>query len=196
MFANTPLLNHLPEAVQQQLLHYIELLIKWNGAYNLVGTDDPEDILVQHILDSLSIAPYVDGQQIIDVGTGAGLPGIPLAIMFPQKHVALLDSVGKKIRFLTQVKMELKLTNVEIIQARVEAFQPQQCFNNVVTRAFSSVADIIKKTQHLLCPDGKLLMMKGIHFEKELQGISWKIQIYPLQVPGLAKQRNLLCLQR
>lgn len=180
----------------EKLLNYVGLLIKWNRAYNLVGTDHPEEILTHHILDSLSIAPYIDAERIIDVGTGAGLPGIPLAILFPEKHFTLLDSVGKKIRFLTQVKAELKLANVEIIQARVEAFFSKQCFNIVVTRAFASIQEIIEKTQHLLCPDGKLLMMKGVYPEKELQGITWKAQSYPLQVPGLKKHRHLICLTR
>lgn len=185
---------NLPVITQNSLLAYINLLIKWNRAFNLISNPEPNEILYQHILDSLSIVPYVDGQTILDFGTGAGFPGIPLALALPERQFVLLDSVGKKTNFVRQAVAELKLINVEVVQARVEAFASPHCFANVVTRAFSSIDDIIEKTKHLICPDGKWLLMKGIYPTEELQAVNTPYEVYSLQVPGLAKQRHLICI--
>lgn len=185
----------LSEATKDKILAYIKLLEKWNRVYNLTAIENPQEILVEHIFDSLAIAPYLYGQRILDVGTGAGLPGIPLALAFPERRFVLLDSIGKKIRFLTQVIAELALTNVQVLQTRVEAFFPEQCFNSVVVRAVGTIKDIIAKSEHLLCSDGQFLLMKGVYPEAELEGIN-NVKVYPLKVPGMDKQRHLICIQR
>lgn len=126
---------------QEKLLGYLALLIKWNKAYNLTAVRDPDEMVSRHLLDSLSVMSFIhnDTQRWLDVGSGGGMPGIPLAILHPHKQVTLLDSNGKKTRFLTQVKMELKLDNLQVIHSRVEEFQPAQPFCGIISRAFSSI---------------------------------------------------------
>lgn len=187
---------HLSPLATSSLMAFIQLLLKWNRAYNLIGTDDPEIILTEHVLDSLTIAPYIKNQRIIDVGTGAGFPGIPLAIAFPAKQFVLLDSVGKKIRFLIQAVSELKLQNVEVVQSRVETYSPSKCFDHVVLRAFGTISDIIKKTKHLLCPNGSWLMMKGVYPETEMAKLPYEAKVYPLKIPGVTKTRHLVCIEK
>ena len=182
--------------MEKNLIQYMQLLLRWNRVYNLTALTDPKEILIHHIFDSFSIAKYIAGERIIDVGSGAGFPGIPLAIIFSQKKFVLLDSIGKKTRFLTQVTAELSLTNVEVVQARVEEFFPKSCFNTIIVRAVGSIADMIEKTQHLLCSDGKLLLMKGRYPHAELQKVHWHVQVIPLQVPKLHKERHLVCIRR
>lgn len=179
---------------QTKILAYLDLLQRWNRVYNLTAITDPNDMLIKHIADSLVIWPYITGKQCIDVGTGAGLPGIPLALMFPDKHWTLLDSNGKKTRFLLQVKAQLGLNNVTIVQARAEEFFPGQCFENVITRAWTNLSDMIAKTKQLYCPGGCLLAMKGAYPTEELQGLNLQVVVYPLQVPNLAEQRHLVCV--
>ena len=134
---------------RQQLLEYVALLAKWNKAYNLTAVRDEAQMVVRHLLDSLAVVPYLTGKRLIDVGTGAGLPGIPLAILFPEREFHLLDSNGKKTRFLTQVKNELGLTNLQVVNSRVEAFEPGQPFDGITSRAFASLADFTQLTRHL-----------------------------------------------
>lgn len=186
---------NLPISLAPRLIQYLQLLLKWNRAYNLIGTNDPEIILQEHILDSLTLAPYIKGQRIIDVGSGAGLPGIPLALLFPEKQFVLLDSVGKKTRFLTQALAELQIKNVTIVQERVEKYFPSQCFNHIVVRAFGTINDIIVKTEQLCCLTGSWLLMKGICPKKELLGLSKKVTIYSLKVPKLNKIRHLIFIE-
>jgi 16S rRNA (guanine527-N7)-methyltransferase len=181
---------------KNKLLDYIELLIKWNRIYNLTAEADHQEILAQHILDSLSIVPYIKGSRVLDFGTGAGLPGIPLALILPDYHFVLLDSIGKKIRFLQQAVAELGISNVEIVQQRAEKYHPSACFATIVARAIGSVSDIIALTERLLCPQGALLLMKGRDPKDELTGISWEYQIIPLQVPELNKERHLVYLRK
>ncbi|MEQ9464266.1 MAG: 16S rRNA (guanine(527)-N(7))-methyltransferase RsmG [Haliea sp.] len=180
---------------QAQLLAYLALLCKWNRAYNLTAVRDPADMVTRHLLDSLALVPRLSGSRCIDVGTGAGLPGIPLAIMFPDREFHLLDSNGKKTRFLFQVKTGLALSNITIHHARVEAFTPAGKFDVVLSRAFASLADMVAGAGHLLQPDGVFLAMKGARPDDEialLPGRCRVLGVYPLQVPGLDEQRHLV----
>jgi len=186
----------LNQVMAEKLIGYIQLLVKWNRSYNLTAIDDPEQMLVEHILDSLSIAPYLSGENILDVGTGAGLPGIPLAIYYPHKQFVLLDSNGKKIRFLIQVIAELRLENARSVQARAEEYRSSHCFDCITSRAFSAVADMLIKTEHLCCPRGKWLAMKGRDPAAEVVGMSYPHQLIELTVPNLAKQRHLLIITK
>jgi 16S rRNA (guanine527-N7)-methyltransferase len=186
---------------QQQLLAYLALLIKWNKAYNLTAVRDPDEMVSRHLLDSLSVVPYVRnaGDSWLDVGSGGGMPGIPLAILFPERRFTLLDSNGKKTRFLTQVKLELKLTNLEVIHSRVEAFKPEQPFSGIVSRAFSSLEDFANWTRHLGDGQSQWLAMKGVHPDDELQALPADFRLaasHVLKVPGCQGQRHLLILRR
>lgn len=180
---------------QELLLEYLALLVKWNKAYNLTAVRDPTQMVARHLLDSLVIAPHIQGQRLIDVGTGAGLPGVPMAIMFPQREFHLLDSNGKKTRFLFQVKTALRLDNMSVHHARVESFQAGQPFDAVLSRAFASLGDMVDGCHHLLAPGGSFLAMKGAYPERELEAVAAQCDVtavYPLQVPGLAEQRHLV----
>ena len=177
------------------LLHYLELLVKWNGAYNLTAVRDPAQMIVRHLLDSLAIAPWLNGRRIIDVGTGAGLPGIPMAIVFPEREIELLDSNGKKTRFLFQVKTALGLDSMVVHHTRVESFQSSEPYDMVLSRAFASLPDMVTACRHLLAPGGRFLAMKGVYPAEELEAIAeWcDVQaVTPLDVPGLAEQRHLV----
>lgn len=178
----------------QKIFQYLNLLEKWNKTYNLIATYHSQEILQQHILDSLSIVKHIDGKNIIDIGTGAGLPGIPLAIALPEKQFTLLDSIGKKIRFLQQAKGELGLENVTVVESRAESFAPSACFNNVVSRAVTTASEMLTLSQHLLCPGGKVLLMKGRDPQAELAELTCPVTVLPLQVPGLNKERCLMIL--
>lgn len=186
---------------QQQLLAYLALLIKWNKAYNLTAVRDPDEMVSRHLLDSLSVQPFVldAGDNWLDVGSGGGMPGIPLAILFPERRFTLLDSNGKKTRFLTQVKLELKLANLEVIHSRVEAFKPEQAFSGIVSRAFSSLEDFANWTRHLGDGRSQWLAMKGVHPDDELQALPADFRLaatHVLKVPGCQGQRHLLILRR
>ena len=187
----------LTENQAVQMMAYIELFHKWNQAYNLSAIRDIESQVDRHLLDSLSVAPYIDAEQLIDVGTGGGLPGIPLAILYPHKRFTLLDSNGKKARFLFQVKTQLRLDNVQIQNCRVEAFRPQQRFDAVISRAFASLKDMTDGCRHLLSDNGVFYAMKGIYPTDELSALekNYKVsQSYPLQIPREEGERHLLVL--
>ncbi|UPQ82832.1 16S rRNA (guanine(527)-N(7))-methyltransferase RsmG [Pseudomonas knackmussii] len=191
----------LSDAQQEQLLAYLALLNKWNKAYNLTAVRDPAEMVSRHLLDSLSVAPHVEqsGSRWLDVGSGGGMPGIPLAILFPERRFTLLDSNGKKTRFLTQVKLELKLDNVEVVHSRVEQFEPEQAFTGITSRAFSSLADFANWTRHLGNSDTYWLAMKGVQPDDELQALPADFQLarcLVLKVPGCQGQRHLLILRR
>jgi 16S rRNA (guanine527-N7)-methyltransferase len=185
----------LPDSAIEKLLQYLALLQKWNRAYNLTAVRDPGQMVARHLLDSLAVAPFVNGERIADVGTGAGLPGIPLAIALPAKQFDLVDSNGKKIRFVTQAIGELQLTNARAIQSRVEALQPAQPYAAVLSRAFASLRDMAEGCAHLLAPDGVLLALKGTYPADELQALPPRYTVsaaHVLDVPGEVGQRHLI----
>ncbi|WP_418357822.1 16S rRNA (guanine(527)-N(7))-methyltransferase RsmG [Shewanella basaltis] len=183
------------ELQQKQLVGFVEMLAKWNKAYNLTSVRDPEQMLIRHIMDSLAVSPYLDGQRFIDVGTGPGLPGIPLAIMNPEKQFVLLDSLGKRIRFQKQVQFELKINNITSVESRVEAYQPDDKFDGVLSRAFASIQDMLSWCHHLPTEKGIYYALKGQLNEQELQqmpaGFSL-VETIVLHVPKLDEQRHLL----
>jgi 16S rRNA (guanine527-N7)-methyltransferase len=175
-----------------KLLNYVGLLQKWNQSYNLTAITATHEILIKHIFDSLTITSYIIGPRIIDVGSGAGLPGIPLALALPQYQFVLLDSSNKKTLFLEHVKLSLGISNVNIVTARMKEFRSTDCFATIVTRATSSLKAIIEETQHLSCTDGQLLAMKGKYPEEELSAIVNPVVIHRLQVPLLEAKRHLI----
>jgi 16S rRNA (guanine527-N7)-methyltransferase len=188
------------EFAQQALLSaYLDILHKWNKTYNLTSVRARDEMQVKHINDSLAVTPHLHGQRIIDVGTGAGLPGIPLAIMNPDKHFTLLDSSSKKTRFLKQAKQALELENIEIVQSRVEEFQPAQGFDSVISRAFASIDDMLHGAQHLVCANGRFLAMKGVPPTKELQQLPAGFEldtVHTLEVAGLDAERCLVVIKK
>jgi 16S rRNA (guanine527-N7)-methyltransferase len=189
----------LTEAQHEKLLGYLALLIKWNKAYNLTAVRDPDEMVSRHLLDSLSVVPFVQGERQLDVGSGGGMPGIPLAILFPDMKVTCLDSNGKKTRFLTQVKLELKLDNLEVIHSRAEAFKPQVPFTGIISRAFSSLEDFTQWTRHMGDKETRWLAMKGLHPADELVALPADFHLESAQalaVPGCQGQRHLLILRR
>ncbi|MBN47554.1 MULTISPECIES: 16S rRNA (guanine(527)-N(7))-methyltransferase RsmG [unclassified Methylophaga] len=186
----------LSEEQKTQLLDYLALLQKWNKVYNLTSVRDPQTMLTRHILDSLSLIPYLNCTSLLDVGSGAGLPGIPIAICFPQMSVTLLDSNIKKTRFLQQVKAELKLNNVTVIHGRVEQITLPK-FDVVTARAFATIAEIIDLAARHCDDAGSLVLMKGVYPEQELAAIKsgFKLQdIVTLNVPGDQAERHLVRL--
>ncbi len=188
----------LTDAQIDQLLAYLTLFHKWNKTYNLSAIRELEAQLDRHLLDSLSVVPHIDADRIIDVGTGGGLPGMVLAIVFPQRHFTLLDSAGKKTRFLFQVKTQLGLDNVQVENRRVESFQPQQPYDAVISRAFASLEDMTTGCRHLLRDGGVFYAMKGIYPTDELSAVAKHYNVsasYPLQVPREEGERHLLVLE-
>ncbi|MFD2230039.1 16S rRNA (guanine(527)-N(7))-methyltransferase RsmG [Alkalimarinus sediminis] len=189
----------LSESQSSQLLCYLELLNKWNKAYNLTAVRNPEEMLYRHLLDSLSVVSWVKGERIIDVGTGPGLPGIPLAILFPETDFTLLDSNGKKTRFLTQCKLEMELDNITVIHGRVEEFQPEQPFDQVISRAFSAIENMVNWCGHLVNSKSKFLAMKGLFPEEELTSLPEGYTVdesHALDVPGCDGERHLIIIRK
>ena len=184
----------------QALQDYLRLLEKWNATYNLSAVRDIEQMVGAHLLDSLALHAFIApaGMRIIDVGSGAGLPGVPLAILFPDNEFVLLDSNGKKTRFLTQVKIDLQLDNLTIVKQRVEDYRPAANFAIVVSRAFTSLAQFFYSTRHLLQAGGRFYAMKGKYPQAELEQLADNIhinEVVPLQVPGLDADRHLVIAQ-
>ena len=175
---------------------YINLLNKWNKAYNLTAVRNIDEMLNRHLIDSLSIANLVKGEKLIDVGTGPGLPGIPLAIFYPEKSFHLLDSNGKKTRFLQQAKLELMLDNVTVINDRVENVQLKPKFDGVLSRAFTTLEDMLAKTAHLCDSSGHFYAMKGIWPETELQAVSKPYKVHALDWPGNDTERHLVIIEQ
>jgi 16S rRNA (guanine527-N7)-methyltransferase len=177
----------------EKYLWFLAELAKWNEAYNLTAIRDPAQMVTHHLLDSLSILPWLQGDRCLDVGTGAGLPGLILALARPQTHWTLLDSKSKKIRFLQNVLFTLKPGNVELVTARVEDYHPPRPFSTIVSRAFSSLVDFYRITGHLKAIDGCLLAMKGTYPQQELAELSGPApEVVRLDVPGLDSERHLV----
>lgn len=191
--------NHfsMSEIISKKLIEYVLLLHKWNQIHNLTSIRDPLQMLSRHIIDSLVISPYLQGPHILDVGTGAGLPGIPLALTHPHYRFVLLDSNGKKTRFLIHVIQTLMIPNVEIISLRVEKYHPEHCFNSIVSRAFSQLNDFLYKTKHLCCANGIFLAMKGQYPTQEIDALDANFKLIDaktLKIIGLDEKRHVLII--
>jgi 16S rRNA (guanine527-N7)-methyltransferase len=186
----------LPQEVQKKLLDYLALLAKWNKVHNLTAVREPEDMVTLHLLDSFSILSHLHSKQILDVGSGAGLPGIPIALARPECKVTVLDSSHKKAAFLSQAKAELGIENLEVVCKRVEQYQPENKFQTIVSRAFSDLSEFVRLTGHLLAEGGSWMAMKGVHPYDELEQVKhMQTQVLPLAVPGLDAQRHLVLIQ-
>ena len=188
---------------QEKLLAYLALLQKWNKVYNLTAVRDSMEMVTLHLLDSLSVLPYIDTSNLLDVGSGGGLPGIVLAICKPELQVTTIDTVQKKTIFMRQVKGELGLSNLTVVRARVESYQPSHKFEVIISRAFSDIALFVKLTEHLLAQNGKWLAMKGQVPHEELTSLAIKVNhaikiknIVPLNVAGLNAERHLLVIEK
>ncbi|WGL15369.1 16S rRNA (guanine(527)-N(7))-methyltransferase RsmG [Microbulbifer bruguierae] len=194
----------LTEEQQDKLLDYLDLFARWNSAYNLSAVRNPAEMLERHIIDSLSVVNLCgtsaeDQSPLIDVGSGGGLPGIPLAIVHPERPISLLDSNGKKSRFQFQVASQLKLANINVVNQRVEAYKPETPYAGVVSRAFASLQDMVSGSEHLLAPGGRFYAMKGKIPEDELSALPKGIKVvelHTLQVPGCDAERHLIVLSR
>ena len=182
---------------RERLLDYVELLMRWNAAYNLTGVRDPADMVTRHLLDSLAVAAYVQGDSLADLGSGAGLPGIPLAILEPARQHVLIDSNGKKTRFLREAVRTLALDNVRVEQSRVEDARGQ--FDCITARAFATLTDMLALGGHLLAPNGVWLALKGQLDKEEILGVPTGFQVtdaHPLAVPGLGAARHVVIIRR
>ena len=190
----------LDAALAAPLLDYLALLVRWNATYNLTAIRDPREMLVKHLLDSLAMQPYVRGlKTLADLGTGPGLPGIPLAIATPSLQVTLVESNGKKARFLREAARQLQLRNVQVVQSRIEAFRPDARFDAITARALATLPLILELGGHLPGPDGRLLAMKGVLPVEEITALptGWQLAAtHPLRVPGLPAERHLLEIVR
>ena len=173
----------------EKLIAYLKLLNKWNQAYNLTAIRDMGQMVTHHIFDSLAILPWLNGSRILDVGTGAGLPGIPIALSMPEKQVVLLDSNGKKIRFLREVKRALHLSNIEIVQSRVESYHPSSGFDTVISRAVGNLNLLVNGSRHFIKENGIWLAMKGRYPEDELNQLNAPYCVKTYSVPGIVGER-------
>ncbi|OOH87715.1 16S rRNA (guanine(527)-N(7))-methyltransferase RsmG [Pasteurellaceae bacterium 15-036681] len=188
----------LTDQQKQQLVDFVKLLDKWNKAYNLTSVRNPDEMLVKHILDSLVVSKHLQGNSFIDVGTGPGLPGIPLAIANPDKQFVLLDSLGKRITFIKNALRELGINNVTPVLSRVEEYQDQQ-FDGVLSRAFASLNDMVDWCYHLPNVSGRFYALKGVYQQQEVSDIKKAvslIEVIPLEVPELVGERHLVVLQK
>ena len=188
----------LPAHTRRKLLQFLELLERWNRAFNLTAVRDIEQMLPRHLLDSLSVLPYLRGHRILDIGTGAGLPGIPLALARPDARFVLIDSNAKKIRFVTQAVHDLAIDNIETVHGAVAQYRPAEPFDTLVARALTAIPDMLSGCRHLCAPHGAVLAMKGTFPEEELAAIEagFKVRdVVRLTVPGLDAARHLVILE-
>jgi 16S rRNA (guanine527-N7)-methyltransferase len=174
----------------EKLLHYLELIIKWNKVHNLTAIDDPSEGVKKHLLDSLSILSFIKKGRILDVGSGAGLPGIVIALMRDDVGVTSIDSVGKKCRFMEHARLDLNLINFNVVNDRVEIYNTNECFNQIVSRAFATFEDTKKLTAHLICHEGEYLFMKGKHYKME--SISEDFIENKVNVPFVSEERFII----
>lgn len=189
----------LEPALATPLLAYLALLVRWNKTYNLTAVRDPREMLTRHLLDSLSMWPHVGDGPLADLGTGPGLPGIPLALAVPGLQVTLVESIAKKTRFLREVVRSLGLDNVRVLESRAEAVDEPGAFDQITARAMDTLAGILQVGGHLLSPGGRLLAMKGQYPEAELAALppGWRLEsVQPLAVPGLEGDRHLVTITR
>lgn len=189
----------LPPGTQDRLLNYLALVKKWNQVYNLTAVRDPSKMVSQHLLDCLAVVPHVSAATVLDVGSGAGLPGIPLALALPQTQVTLLDSNQKKAAFLRQAAIELGLNNAAVECVRVETWRPECLFELVISRAVSDLAEYVKLAGHLVAAGGTLAAMKGVYPTEELARLPRAFRLraaHALSVPGLRAARHLLLFER
>ncbi len=184
--------------IDAKLLHYLRLLQKWNRVYNLTAVHAPQEMVTRHLLDSLAIASYMVGR-VVDIGTGPGLPGIPLALVHSQLQFVLVDSNAKKTRFVVQAVTELGLENVEVVCKRVEEFKPSQAFDTLIVRAFAPIANVLAVSSHLCANNGRILIMKGKKPEQELASVpsDYNVKdVHAIAVPGLNAKRHLVVITR
>jgi 16S rRNA (guanine527-N7)-methyltransferase len=189
----------LPHTAPAKLLRYLELIEKWNQVYNLTAVRRIEDMISHHVLDSLAVAEHLEGTTLLDVGSGAGLPGIPLALARPAMAITLVESNHKKSAFLKQATIELELANVDVVNARAEAWQPTQRFDVVISRAFSEIGEFLALAGRLCADAGVLAAMKGVHPYEELSQVRPPFEtsaVVPLKVPGLDAERHLVLIRR
>lgn len=188
----------LPLHRQALLLTHLKLLQKWGRVYNLSAIRTMPELIPKHLLDSLTIAPFILGDRILDLGSGAGFPGIPLAVYYPEKQFVLLDSQIKKVCFLRQVKQSLKLTNIEIVHARIEDRVSDTCFSTITVRALGPSIKVVQKSMHLCCNNGCMLVMKGRHLAHELADLATlahPVRVVRLSVPELLAKRQLIIIK-
>ncbi|SFV76375.1 rRNA small subunit 7-methylguanosine (m7G) methyltransferase GidB [hydrothermal vent metagenome] len=181
----------LDESQSSKLLQYLELIIKWNKTYNLSAIRNLEEGVKRHLLDSLSVVSYIKSGSLLDVGAGAGLPGIVISIMKPELSVTVLDTVGKKCHFMQFAKTQLALKNLTVVNQRVENYQPEQCFEQITSRAFAEVNKTLNLTKHLLCDNGSYLLMKGNRLASESLN-DYEIKVHQIKVPYVSDQRHFL----
>lgn len=190
----------LNEAQIDQMLAYLALLSKWNAVYNLTAIRDPQEMVKQHLLDSLSAAPaFTEARNVLDVGAGGGLPGMMLAIAYPKTRISMIDTVSKKTAFLSQAKAELGLSNVTVFTGRVEQLEVTEKFDVITSRAFSELCNFINWSGHLLAEGGQFIAMKGVAPAQEIERLpaGWAVTgVQPLQVPGLNAERHLVFVRR
>ncbi|HFD79711.1 MAG TPA: 16S rRNA (guanine(527)-N(7))-methyltransferase RsmG [Gammaproteobacteria bacterium] len=181
------------------LAAFLRLLHKWNRVYNLTAVRDPQAMVARHVLDSLAVLPWLTRGTLLDVGTGAGLPGLVLAIARPELEVTLLDSNAKKLRFVRQAAAELGLANTTVVQARMQEYQPGRSFDMVISRAVASMEELYRHSHHLLRPGGRMLFMKGALPQQELEQLAPQagpLHVETLDIPGLEAERHLLWLEK
>ncbi len=184
------------EEQRGRLLDFLRLLRKWNRVYNLTSIENPLDMVRLHLLDSLGLLPFLNGHRILDVGTGAGLPGIPLAVLSADKEFILLDSNAKKTRFVQQAAIELGLANVRVEHARIEQFRPPSGFDSILSRAFASLESIVRETSRLLNPQGVILAQKGKLPLDEIGALNnVEVETFPLVIPGIEAERHLIAIK-
>ena len=189
----------LPENGVDKIAAYLALLQQWNKTYNLTAVRDPAEMVSRHILDSLAISAYLEGDEIADLGTGPGLPGIPLAIRYPARHFTLLDSNSKKTIFLNNVVRALNLDNVEIVRTRLEEYRPAHSFDTLTARALASTADILRWADHLCKPGGCFLLMKSQQFDQEIKNLDSNYHVenvVELNIPGLDARRRVAIIRK
>jgi 16S rRNA (guanine527-N7)-methyltransferase len=189
----------LDERQVGQLMTLVGELAQWNERFNLTAIRDPLEVVRKHLLDSLTVQPWLQGRRVADVGTGAGFPGLPLAVVNPGRQFALIESTGKKARFVEYAASRLGLANVEVVNARAEAFDPRLPFDSVVCRAVGKLADFVRFAGHLCAPGGRLIAMKGQYPREELEDLprGWRaVAIHPVAVPGLEAERHIVELAR